>query len=339
MFIRNKFHVFFWLLFIFFVSCGEDKSAIRQNTKTKSVVNNSANIPSSVKSESDIEKSQSILISDPSELHNNIKNGLADLIFHGFGTEPFWDLYITDNEVLYAVNEGIELSLESFQLLTPFVIEDKEQLIQYKNASGTVFGVKIKKEVTGDGMSDKEYPYSVSWPDDEYMWGAGVLSLKSRLSDALDKNLSLDEFKGIKESFDDEAIEAMILLAQMQKIANQFGGNSNQSASNSNYSNTAQSSSSSSNSCYRCSGSGKCSECSRPQKITYKDSFGATNHKEEIRLGSVVCSVCLGDGISNQYPSVGEPCYISSCYNGWIECRSCYGSGDCKDCHGKGTRD
>ena len=127
----------------------------------------------------------------------------------------------------------------------------------------------------------------------------------------------------------------------MQKIANVFGGNSNQSASNSNYSNTAQSSSSSDNSiCSRCSGSGMCFNCNRKQRITYQDNRGSTQVREEIRLGSVVCGDCYGDGISKSYTSGGYgPCYVSTCNSGWLDCRRCNGSGKCSSCNGKGTRD
>ena len=111
-------------------------------------------------------------------------------------------------------------------------------------------------------------------------------------------------------------------------------------SSNSNYSKRSQSSSKSvKSSCGSCNGSGKCFECSRKQRINYKDNRGSHKVREEVRLGYIVCSQCNGDGINDSYPSVGEPCYVSSCNNGWIKCRKCHSSGDCDRCHGKGTRD
>ncbi len=49
-------------------------------------------------------------------LLKQIHNKKTKVLFHGIGSEPFWDLYITENEVLYSVNE----QNTSFILLTPF---------------------------------------------------------------------------------------------------------------------------------------------------------------------------------------------------------------------------
>ena len=99
---------------------------------------------------------------------------------------------------------------------------------------------------------------------------------------------------------------------------------------------------SSPNSCSSCQGTGKCPECSKPQRVHYwRNGWQDDN---ETRLGKTVCTDCRGDGkvkehISNGKMDGSENCYASSCNNGWRKCRKCYGDGECNRCHGKGTRD
>ena len=103
-------------------------------------------------------------------LLKQIHNKKTKVLFHGIGSEPFWDLYITENEVLYSVNE----QNTSFILLTPFDKKIKTQKISYKSIDGQIFKVTIIKEPAGDGMSESTYPYTVVFSKTElYLNGAG----------------------------------------------------------------------------------------------------------------------------------------------------------------------
>lgn len=89
------------------------------------------------------------------QLLADIEKGKGQVLFQGMGTEPFWDVYLTPDgllvvfnqeKTLYPVNAGFSKDLKSQTI--PF--GDKQQLI-------------IKKTPGNDGMSDRTYPYTVSW--------------------------------------------------------------------------------------------------------------------------------------------------------------------------------
>lgn len=90
--------------------------------------------------------------------------------------------------------------------------------------------------------------------------------------------------------------------------------------------------------CHRCDGTGKCRKCGKPQKVTFKGKHGSES-QNEVRYGFIVCSSCYGDGISNSYPTVGDPCKL--CNNGWVKCEECSNRnpGACRRCEGKGHED
>ena len=109
-------------------------------------------------------------ISDASELYQKVEKKSIEVKFHGMGTEPFWDLYILEDEVLYVVNEDPQ----SYRLLTPFDNSAYSQKIKYESNDGTVYEVKLVNDPAGDGMSDRTYPYSVIFSEEEpWQNGAG----------------------------------------------------------------------------------------------------------------------------------------------------------------------
>ena len=96
--------------------------------------------------------------------------------------------------------------------------------------------------------------------------------------------------------------------------------------------------------CYKCEGTGKCRECGKPQRMQFRGKHGF-EVRNEVRLGSVVCKECYGDGdqafgTSDNYGVVDEPCYVGSCYNGWVQCEECSKSnpGMCQKCEGTGEK-
>lgn len=85
----------------------------------------------------------------------DIEKGKGNVLFQGMGTEPFWDIYLipegllltmNEEKTLYPINAGFSKDLKSQTI--PF--GDNQQLI-------------IKKTPGNDGMSDRTYPYTVSW--------------------------------------------------------------------------------------------------------------------------------------------------------------------------------
>jgi uncharacterized membrane protein len=80
------------------------------------------------------------------------------------GTEPFWDLYITDQDEVLYMEDDSEI-YESYAMVTPLSITDVEQSIMFMDADGRIHRVYLKKEPSDDGMSEVVYPYYVSWED------------------------------------------------------------------------------------------------------------------------------------------------------------------------------
>lgn len=155
------------LMLIIFSSCNSDSGSENEPRQADSLVQ-------------DTEKDEDVIDSDEEEkeakerakeLFTQIENGEMRPSFHGFGTEPFWDLYILDGEALY-VNMQSEI-YETYELLDPFDLSKTNQTLRYKDAQGKEFSIVIRKEPTGDGMSDRTYPYSVRSQTEEYMKGAG----------------------------------------------------------------------------------------------------------------------------------------------------------------------
>jgi hypothetical protein len=96
-------------------------------------------------------------LTDPNELLNQIKNNKIKVLFHGIVTEPFLDIYLTENELLY-IDNGSQIQ-ETYLLLSKFDKSLKSQVIHYEDKNGNQKKLEIKKEPAGDGMSDREFPY------------------------------------------------------------------------------------------------------------------------------------------------------------------------------------
>ncbi|MFN5735247.1 MAG: hypothetical protein ACK444_04300 [Flavobacteriales bacterium] len=138
---------------------------IDSNTTEKITPEVSTQEELSVPPQNDVQKTRP---TNANELLKLITNNSEIVEFHGQGTEPFWDLYLTKDEVLYTVNE----EKTSYILLTPFNEFAKEQIIKYKDENGEIFKVTIRKERASDGMSDEDYPYSVIFSETE-LWKNG----------------------------------------------------------------------------------------------------------------------------------------------------------------------
>ena len=160
-----------------------------------------------------------------------------------------------------------------------------------------------------------------------------------RLSSQLDSTLI---FLSKKEHKMDSILQEK--LSKLESLNNQLNRSSSSTSNtyrDDDYNSPSSSGSSSENRCSTCQGSGKCRECSKPQKVHYwKNGW---RDDKETRLGKTVCTACKGDGKVKEHISTGkmdsyEKCHVSSCNNGWIKCRKCYGDGECDRCQGKGTR-
>lgn len=88
-----------------------------------------------------------------------IDEGQVEVLFHGYGTEPYWDVYVTDELILIR-----DLDLLG-KVYTPNQVFDRdldEQTITFDLGDGETGTLKVKKEPADDGMSDATFPYSVN---------------------------------------------------------------------------------------------------------------------------------------------------------------------------------
>ena len=168
---------------IFLFSCGiTEKERKELETRMIAIDDSVYNSNQSIKKDENILHNDEInkKPTDANLLLKQIQNKKTKVLFHGIGTEPFWDLYITEKEVLYSVNE----ENTSFILLTPFDKNIKTQKISYKSKENQVFNVTITKEPAGDGMSERTYPYTVIFSETErHLNGAGDSKLMSDWSE------------------------------------------------------------------------------------------------------------------------------------------------------------
>ena len=102
----------------------------------------------------ELEKAENIRKAD--NLIGEIVNGSKKVLFHGSGTEPFWDIYITNNEILIS---GIEWR-RYYSLNNKFNSSFFTQKILYSDSRDKEYAINIVKKPSGDGMSDREFPYS-----------------------------------------------------------------------------------------------------------------------------------------------------------------------------------
>ncbi len=145
-----------------------DDSKTVQSSKTPSKREN----PVSAK-EKEVTKVEKT-IPNPNQLFFKIKNGVEEVVFHGFGTEPFWDIYLTKDFLLFA--DASTNKTFAFLLVNSFDENKIKQMIKFRDDKNNEFEFEIRKEPTGDGMSDETFPYYVGWRKNT-MPGAGRLGM------------------------------------------------------------------------------------------------------------------------------------------------------------------
>jgi uncharacterized membrane protein len=97
----------------------------------------------------------------PKKTYTDIQNKKIKVLFHGFGTEPFWDIYILENSVIFAI-AGMEI-YESLKMTGSFSKSKYSQVFTLKNAKGEKTSLQIIKKPGDDGMSEQVYPYTVKY--------------------------------------------------------------------------------------------------------------------------------------------------------------------------------
>ena len=82
-----------------------------------------------------------------------------DTIFTGIGTEPFWAVYvINNNKIVFHPADGPDTEVPFVTAITP-----DNNTTQYNSASGsTTLALTIIKKNCSDGMSDIIHPYQVN---------------------------------------------------------------------------------------------------------------------------------------------------------------------------------
>lgn len=90
----------------------------------------------------------------------NIRTNCMPFSFHALGTEPFWNLYISDTENLISLKILAENRALRFPYQSP--LNEGEKLIyRTKDNTGNFLTITVKKESCSDGMSDATYNYSI----------------------------------------------------------------------------------------------------------------------------------------------------------------------------------
>lgn len=93
------------------------------------------------------------------ELYAQVQKNQVDVLFHGKGNDPNWDMYIMNLELLFViVDQNI---YENFYLLTPFDPNKIEQVIKYQSNKGKVIQAKLVKSSKVDQKTGKMYEYTI----------------------------------------------------------------------------------------------------------------------------------------------------------------------------------
>jgi len=82
-----------------------------------------------------------------------------DPIFKGLGTEPFWNISISDDFIVY---KDIDGTIETFPISSINKAQDANVLLVRSISDKTQVDVKIVKQACSDGMSDNEFEYKVN---------------------------------------------------------------------------------------------------------------------------------------------------------------------------------
>jgi uncharacterized membrane protein len=107
------------------------------------------------------------------EVFAQIQNKELPAVFRGLGSEPFWDIFITADYLLY--NNLADNSFYLYDLLTPFDKDKMEQVIKFQDSDAKTFELIIEKKPSDDGMSEKIYAYSLNWSENS-LNGVGELA-------------------------------------------------------------------------------------------------------------------------------------------------------------------
>ena len=86
------------------------------------------------------------------KIYTDIQNKKTKVMFHGFGTEPFWDIYIIDKSAIFAVES--EDIYEYWNTETTFDKSKYSQIIKLKNSIGEKLSLKIINKSGNNGMSN-----------------------------------------------------------------------------------------------------------------------------------------------------------------------------------------
>ncbi len=106
----------------------------------------------------------------PERILSMINNGEANVVFQGTFTNPSYDLYITDDDILFT---GKDRKL-SYNLITKFDPSKKFQMIKYIDGAGKINDdLIIINKPSGDGVSSRKYPYSIKYKSLNVNGGAG----------------------------------------------------------------------------------------------------------------------------------------------------------------------
>ncbi len=81
------------------------------------------------------------------------------------GTEPFWDIYLTEDYLVH--NDLTDNSFYTYKLMNQFDNTIDIQLIQFQDEAGENFELKIEKEEFLD-VAGRAYPYTVRWNKEGY---------------------------------------------------------------------------------------------------------------------------------------------------------------------------
>lgn len=102
---------------------------------------------------------------DAEALYNTMNKNTELVLFHGLTSEPWWDVFITEKEVIIKSDYGIE----AFLLDKKFDINKKEQTLIYLNSEGIKCNIILKNTPAYD-MADRKFPYSLKI---DGAWGVG----------------------------------------------------------------------------------------------------------------------------------------------------------------------
>ena len=105
----------------------------------------------------------SVLLSTDSVHINYVDRLLINEInWEIIGTEPFWNISIFEDSVTYSILKEKKI-VEKFVISALVTDIDNINTFTYILGNSNKANITIKKEICSDGMSDKQYQYSVTF--------------------------------------------------------------------------------------------------------------------------------------------------------------------------------